>query len=126
MPGPISRPLIAVVEDDAAVLNSLEFALQAEGYAVCAFGRATEALLSAEVMRADCLVLDYGMPDLTGVALLGQLRRRGLERPAIIIASNPHARCLQEAAEAGALVIEKPLTGEHLLDQIRRALTGSA
>jgi FixJ family two-component response regulator len=123
MEGTAVRPLIAVVEDDVAVLNSLEFALQAEGYAVCGFERASDALASPAVMDADCLVLDYAMPDLNGIALLERLRARGLkQRPAIIIASNPPARCLQEAAAAGAPVVEKPLTGDRLLDEIRQAL----
>ncbi len=114
---------IAIVEDDVAVLNSLEFALRTQGYRVLAFHRALDALHSQEIMRADCLLLDYGLPDLDGAALLCALRSRGLTRPAIFIASTPSERCRREAQQANAPLIEKPLLGEDLFDQIR-SLTG--
>jgi FixJ family two-component response regulator len=121
-----ARPLlVGVVEDDAAVLSSLEFALQAEGYRVCAFASASEAGASTDVLGCDCVVLDYAMPDLTGTQLLSRLRERGLTCPAIIIASNPHARCRRESQEAGAPVIEKPFTRGDLLGHIRRSLAAN-
>src|SRR5471030_1298348 len=115
-------PLIAIVEDDRAVLNSLEFALQSEGYAVCGFERWTDAVASPEVLEADCLVADYAMPGLTGVALLDRLRANGLACPAIVIASNPGERCRREVQAAGALLVEKPLLGGALGAHIRAAL----
>ena len=111
-------PLIAVVEDDPAVLNSLEFALRAEGYAVCSAACVTDARASEAFLQADCVVLDYALPDGTGAALLGELRRRGLGCPAIFIASNPTLQCRRQVAAAGAALIEKPLIGRELLAQI--------
>jgi two-component system, LuxR family, response regulator FixJ len=119
------RPLVAVVEDDRAVLNSLEFALQAQGYHVCAFESAARAGDSDEIMESDCIVVDYAMPGLSGVELLAKLRTRGLTCPAIVIASNPHAKCRREVLAAGASLIEKPLIGDGLLGHIRRGLTAS-
>jgi len=114
--------LIAVVEDDKAVLNSLQFALEAEGYAVCAFESCADALTSPSIGGAECLVLDFALPDMDGVELLHVLRNRGLGCPAIIIASNPTARCRREAAASGAPLLEKPLMGEALTGQIRTLL----
>lgn len=119
---PKARHVIGVVEDDVAVLNSLEFALESEGYAVCAFGRPADALESEELLRADCLVVDYAMPGLSGVALLAELRARGLSCPAIVIASNPGFRCRQDVIAAGAPLVEKPLMGAALGDHVRAAL----
>jgi FixJ family two-component response regulator len=124
-PGSSRPPLIAIVEDDRAVLNSLEFSLQADGYAVCGFQRPADARDSTEIMQADCLVLDYGLPDLTGIDLLHVLRDRGLRCPAIVIASTPTARQWREAAEAGAPLLEKPLMGAMLTDRIRSALAAN-
>lgn len=121
-PAPKALPLIAIVEDDRAVLNSLEFALQSEGYAVCGFERWTDAMASAEVLEADCVVLDYAMPGLTGVALLDRLRANGLACPAIVIASNPGRQCRQEVQAAGAPLVEKPLLDDALGAHIRAAL----
>ena len=123
---PAASRLIAVVEDDRAVLNSLEFALEAEGYVVLAFGKATDAKDSLDVLNADCLVVDYAMPDLSGVELLKELRDRGLSCPAIVIASNPKLRCRQEVRAADAPLIEKPLMGRDLVDQISKALAGAS
>jgi DNA-binding response OmpR family regulator len=122
-----SRPklLIGIVEDDDAVLHSLEFALQAEGYAVRPFRTAEDARGSAELLAADCIVLDYGLPGTTGVALLRALRQRGMGCPAILIASNPSAQCRRESDEVGAPLIEKPLMGEELSAGIRAALVAS-
>jgi DNA-binding response OmpR family regulator len=115
-------PLIAIVEDDHAVLNSLEFSLEAEGYDVCAFEDARDALASARIGSADCLVIDYGLPDGDGVTLLQGLRQKGVDCPAIIIASNPSARCRRDAQAAGAPVIEKPLMDDALSALIRNVL----
>jgi FixJ family two-component response regulator len=121
-PRPAARPLIAVVEDDPAVRNSLEFALGTHGFEVCAFERAADALDSPRVAAADCLVIDYALPDVHGVELLCRLRRRGVVCPAIIIASNPGQRCRREAEQAGAPIVEKPLMGGVLSEQIRSML----
>jgi DNA-binding response OmpR family regulator len=122
-----SRPklLIGIVEDDEAVLHSLEFALQAEGYAVRPFKTAEDASTCAELLDADCIVLDYGLPGATGIAVLKALRGRGMGCPAIVIASNPSAQCRRESHEVGAPLIEKPLMGEDLSDAIRAALVPS-
>ncbi len=118
--------LIAIVEDDGAVLSSLAFAMRAQGYAVRAFDRSLDALHSDEILDADCILLDYALPNLDGAALLHALRSRGLSCPAIFVASSPTPRCRQEVAEAGAPLIEKPLMGEDLNDLIRQMISERA
>jgi two-component system response regulator FixJ len=98
----------------------LEFALEVEGYVPCLFERAQMAIDSPEILSADCLVIDYALPDMDGLAMLEALRGRGLAAPAIVIASLPTARCRAEARKAGALLLEKPLMGETLQDHLRR------
>lgn len=120
------QKLVAIVEDDPAVLRSLEFALEADGHAVCGYENALDARASDRIMGADCLILDYAMPHLSGTALLGTLRERGLKCPAIIIASNPTARCRLECEAAGAPLVEKPLIGPALGNHIREALDRAA
>jgi two-component system, LuxR family, response regulator FixJ len=120
------HPLIAVVEDDGDVLNALRFALEADGYAVCAFQDAAQALSSLSIDRADCLVIDYGLPGMDGVELMQALRRRNVACPAIIITGNPTERCRREADAAGAPVLEKPLMAHALARQIEAALVPAA
>jgi len=121
----LSSLLIAVVEDDPAVLNSLEFALRAEGYAVCPATCAADARASPDFHRADCLVVDYALPDGTGTVLLSELRLGGLRCPAIVIASNPTRECRRQAHAAGAPLVEKPLMGGTLIDQIAELVRGA-
>jgi two-component system, LuxR family, response regulator FixJ len=108
------KRLFAVIEDDAAVLNSLQFALEAQGHEVCLFERAGDAIASGKIMEADCLLIDYALPDMDGLTMLAALRRRGLTAPAVIVASNPSTRCRRDAEKAGAPVIEKPIMGDAL------------
>lgn len=114
--------LIAVVEDDRAVLDALEFALQTQGYAVCAFEGGHQALSSSSIDEADCLVIDYAMPDMDGIALLQALRQRGLTCPAIIIASTPTPQCRKGASALHAQLLEKPLMRDVLGERIREVL----
>ena len=125
MGDPASRPqsVIGIVEDDPAVLHSLEFALQAEGYLVSPLTSA-EAHGSVGILDVDCVIVDYGLCDGTGAALLASLRERGLDCPAIVIASNPSRRCIEECRVAGAPLVEKPLMGDDLSAHIRSALAG--
>jgi FixJ family two-component response regulator len=125
-PRAAARPLIAVIEDDEAVLHSLEYALTAQGYRVSPFACAQDALDGADIMRADCLLIDYTLPDFDGLTMLAVLRDRGLSCPAIIIASNPNFRCRKEAAKAGAPLLEKPVMGNDLVDKLRSLVKGPA
>ncbi len=113
-----NAPLLLVVDDDAALLAALAFALGAEGYGVSAHGSA-QAALEARMDRAPaCLVVDYRLPDMDGLALARALRRRGLCPPIVLITSHPDARCRARAEATGAVIVEKPLLGDALSQRI--------
>jgi two-component system, LuxR family, response regulator FixJ len=104
------RLSIAVVEDDEAVRNSLAFLLQTRGCDVHGYGSALEALASSEIAYADGLIIDFTLPDFHGVELINRLRDKGLEAPAVIIASVPTPFGRAQAARAEVPLLEKPLT----------------
>ncbi|HZZ88021.1 MAG TPA: response regulator, partial [Caulobacteraceae bacterium] len=79
-----------IVEDDIHLLSALTFALEAEGFAVAPFARGDEALQAP--FRADCIVIDFKLPDRDGLTLIEALRSRGVSCPAILITSNPDER----------------------------------
>lgn len=114
MPSSAASERIVIVEDDEAVLNSLDFMLTAAGYRVSPYATVFGALASPDLADAACLIVDYALPDGDGLSLLHDLRSRGVRTPAILIASTPSARCRQQAREAGIPLMEKPLDGDSL------------
>lgn len=118
-----SRDLVLVIDDDPAVLNSLKFSLEVEGFAVSVFHSSEELLDGPPVPEAACLVVDYKLPDMDGLALVAELRRRNVSLPAILITSNPPAAVRRRAEDAGLIIVEKPLLGNALAEAIRHALS---
>ncbi len=114
--------VILAIDDDDAVRASLRFALEVEGFAVEDY-RSGEDLLSAEVDRhADCVLVDYRLPGIDGMALVSALRARGIRCPAILMTTDPPAEARQRASDAGVTIIEKPLLGNVLTESIRAAV----
>ena len=81
----ISHPIIAVVDDDAAVRNSLKFSLEIEGFAVRTYASGEELLGSRGLSDCQCLIVDQDMPRMTGLELVAALREQGVKVPALLI-----------------------------------------
>jgi DNA-binding response OmpR family regulator len=111
---------ITLVEDDASLLNALAFALEADRYVVASYDAPAAAL--AERRDCDCLVVDMKLPGMDGLTLIERMRAAGILAPAILITSNPDARCRHRAAEARVPIVEKPLLGAVLRQQIADAI----
>ena len=115
----IPPPMLLLVDDDPAVRASLQFSLELEGFAVETFDSGETLVARNSPARHDCLVLDYRLPGIDGLSLLRMLRERGETCPAVIITSNPTRSVRQRTADAGAVLIEKPLLGDNLTTAIR-------
>ena len=116
---------VFVVDDDLAVLNSLKFALEIDGFLVRIFAAPEEILTTGEKLRDGCLVIDYNLPTMNGLVLLDRLRERGISIPAILITSNAGAALRRQAASAGVSIVEKPLLGGALTEAIREVARNS-
>ncbi len=68
-------PHILIVEDEAAIADTLIYALQAEGFSTTWLSLAQEALALQERSPADLLILDVGLPDISGFEACKRLRR---------------------------------------------------
>ncbi|MCK1390390.1 response regulator [Bradyrhizobium sp. 1] len=120
-----AKPTIYVVDDDAAVLGSLQFLLETDGFAVRTFRNATALLNASGAPGADCYVIDYKMPDINGIELAGRLRQADGDIPVILITGYPDGNISARAAAAGVKdVILKPLLDENLVKRIRHAIQG--
>ena len=120
------HPIVVVIDDDSAVLNSLRFSLELEGFSVDAYRSGCELLTQETHPKSGCLVIDYNLPDMNGLDLLAALRRSGVTVPAIPITTNPNALIRGNAAAARVPIVEKPLLGNALVDGIRGALAGAS
>jgi FixJ family two-component response regulator len=119
---PSAKPMVYVVDDDAGVLGSLRFLLETDGFAVRTFW-SSAAVLNAAPTDADCFVIDYKMPDINGIDLVGKLRNCDITAPVILITGYPDAHISNRAAAAGIKqVLRKPLFDDSLVKQIRRAI----
>jgi FixJ family two-component response regulator len=116
-------PIIYVVDDDTDVLGSLRFLLETDGFEVRTF-RSGPALLNGSVAgEADCFVIDYKMPAMSGIDLANRLRNSHAGTPIILITGYPDENIEEKAATAGIRhVLLKPHLEESLVGRIRDAI----
>jgi two-component system response regulator FixJ len=119
----MSDPCIFIVDDDADIRASLSRSLKTRGYEVEAFASASEFLASDAGERPGCLILDYGLPEVSGLELQETLVKRGAPLPIIFITGHGGVSEAVQAMKHGAVdFLEKPFRQEVLLARIEAAL----
>lgn len=118
-----THALIAVVDDDESVRESLPDLLRELGFAVRAFASAEEFLASDCVDQARCLLLDVRMPGMSGPDLQQELLRRRREIPIVFITAQRDDTVRARVLEAGAVdCLFKPFSEGTLVDALDVAL----
>lgn len=118
-----AAPIVFVVDDDHDIRTSLTRALTKRGFEVEAFASAREFLDAYDRTRAGCIVLDYGMPEMSGLELQAHLNRR--DDPLAIVFITGHGGVPEsvQAMKGGAVdFIEKPFPQSVLLERIQTAI----
>ena len=117
------RALVAVVDDSESVREALPDLLEQVGFAVHAFGSA-EAFLEAEIVgETSCLVLDVGLPGMSGPDLQQELRRRGQAIPIVFITAQGDKSLHPRLVAAGAVAcLFKPFSDTALLEAVEVAV----
>jgi FixJ family two-component response regulator len=117
------RPLIAVVDDDESVRESLPDLLRVFGFAARAFASAEEFLASGCVGEARCLILDIAMPGMSGQDLQHELAQRRQAVPIVFITAHGDEALRPHMLEQGAVdCLFKPFSDTALLGAIQAAL----
>lgn len=117
-----SETVVHVIDDDAAVRDSVAFLLETAHLQVRTYESAV-AFLAASDRSPGCIVTDVRMPEMTGLELARRLSESGSHEPVIMITGHADVPLAIEALRAGvADFIEKPFDDELLLASIRRAL----
>lgn len=120
----MKNQFIVVIDDDDAVRDSVSTLLEAHGFSVQCFASGPEFLQSNFQGKTACLLLDYHMPDMTGIDLLNELKRRGFSYPTILITGLSDAMIQKRAEAAGVLeVLRKPTPHKVILDAVQHALS---
>lgn len=117
------NPTVFVIDDDAAVRDSLKYLIESVGHRVRTFASANEFLDACTPEHAGCILADVRMPGMSGLELQERLVARAILMPTIIITGHGDVAMAVRAMKAGALdFIEKPFSDQVLLDQIHVAL----
>lgn len=112
-------PLVCIVDPDAASRRRVAELLGSLGAEVEAFATAREFLARLPRAMPVCVITEARLPDMPGLALLQELRARGLGIPTILLATDADVGAAVEAMRAGALdFIEKPLIDRALVSQV--------
>jgi FixJ family two-component response regulator len=118
-----SLPLVAVVDDDESVRESLPPLLRSFGYAARAFASAGEFLRSPDLAVTHCLLLDVAMPVMSGPELQAVLAKRQIRIPIVFITAHSDDELCAELVRNGAVdCLPKPFGEEVLLRALRAAL----
>ncbi len=113
---------MVVVDDDDSVRESLPDLLRELGYESVAFSSAEEFLASGSAGAASCLLLDIGLPKMTGPELQGELIRRGDTMPIIFITGRADRSIPPGLLRQDNECLFKPFTDEVLSAALDAAL----
>jgi DNA-binding response OmpR family regulator len=115
--------LVAVVDDDESVRDSLPDLLKEFGFAVQAFSSAEEFLASGYVSQTRCLILDIAMPGMSGPDLQRELMLRRQQIPIVFITAHGDETVRPRVLEQGAVeCLIKPFSDTALREAVRAAL----
>ena len=117
-----NETVVHVIDDDAAVRDSIAFLLETADLTVRTHESAV-AFLAASDRSPGCIVTDVRMPEMTGIELVRRLKGQGFRLPIVMITGHADVPLAVEAMKAGvADFIEKPFDDEVLLAAIGAAL----
>lgn len=117
------RASVLVVDDEAAIRDSLHMILEYEGYRVEEASGGAEAIARIADRPPDAVVLDIKMPEMDGLAVLQAVRERGYDMPVLVISGHGDVATALEATRRGAYdFFEKPLQRERVLLSLANAI----
>ena len=123
-----SKPLVLVVEDEAALATMLRYNLEKQGYRVEEAADGQEALTRIAETQPDLVLLDWMLPQMSGLEVCRQIRRRSATRdlPVIMVTARTDDQDAVRGLNTGADdYIAKPFSMDALLARIRALLRRS-
>ncbi|HEX6878018.1 MAG TPA: response regulator [Nocardioidaceae bacterium] len=117
---------VLVVDDEVAILRTLSISLRAHGFDVLTAADGRTAMEACREDKPDLMILDLGLPDVSGVTVLRELREWS-SMPVIVLSARQDATDKVEALDVGADdYVTKPFGMEELMARVRAAVRRSA
>ena len=114
---------ILVIDDSEFQRNILQGIIEGQGHEMLNAVNGREGLNMAVSRSPDCILLDLIMPEVDGLEVLGLLRDKGLNIPAIVVTADIQESTRKKCMELGAVAfLNKPVKGDVLNETIKRVL----
>jgi len=121
----VTERTILVVDDDAPNRAVLGIVCAARGHTVIEAGSGADALAAAAARRPDLILLDIGLPDVSGLEVCRRLRGAGVEAPILMLSGHADPADLALARRLGADgYLAKPYAVRELVDRVEEHLAG--
>jgi DNA-binding response OmpR family regulator len=122
-PAPAARPVVLLVDDDAAIRRTVASGLELEGFAVVCASGGRPALAAIESVQPAVMLLDLTMPDLDGLEVLRRMRDRGDDLPVCVLSARERVADRVLGLEMGADdYVVKPFSVEEVAARLHALL----
>jgi two-component system nitrogen regulation response regulator NtrX len=120
------KPRILVIDDEAAIRDSLRMILEYEDYLFSGAASGQEAIAAVQRERPDLVLLDIKMPGMDGMEVLRKLHALDETLPVVMISGHGTTATAVEAIRSGAVdFLDKPLSSERVIVTLQNALRQS-
>jgi two-component system, LuxR family, response regulator FixJ len=121
-PSEFQKP-ICIVDDDESVADSLQALLESFGFSVQLYSSGSEFLADERRRLVGCLLIDQHMPGLSGLDVVNNLQKEGVQIPTILISGRLDASTKQRATLLGVReLLDKPVAAGRLIQLLRTTL----
>lgn len=118
-----NKPLVYIVDDDIAIVDSLKLLLESHSIQSCVYYDAASFLQDYDPEVGGCLVLDLSMPGMGGLELQAELTAVGSILPIVFVTAYADVPSAVRALKGGAVdFLQKPFSADALLAAVRKAL----
>ena len=119
LPVPPAPPLIVIVDESPETRSRLESLLKPLGVTIRGYDTGTEFLASLPDGSPSCAIIEAHLPDMAGVDLMHELKRRDVHNPDVMLATEPDIDGAIAAIRSGAYdFVEKPFLNANLVTRI--------
>ncbi|MEX0891015.1 MAG: sigma-54 dependent transcriptional regulator [Gemmatimonadota bacterium] len=116
------KPKVLIIDDERAILDTVEILLRGEGFQAVGYHDAREAIDRLDEEAPDIVLTDIRMPHVSGIEVLTAVRERDPETPVILMTAQASLQSAVNAVNEGAYYyLQKPFSNAELVTLLRRA-----